>query len=71
MLPAAFLFTPDELLSVAGGLAAAIAIGAFFGQVSAEFGGVSEERRRRRTVKGGLAGVGVVIGLILVSIGGR
>ncbi|MBS1884724.1 MAG: hypothetical protein JSS97_17385 [Actinobacteria bacterium] len=71
MLPVAFLFTPDGLLSVSGGFAAAIAIGAFFGQATAEFGAASEEARRRRTVEGGLAAVIVVIGLILVSIGWR
>ena len=70
MLPVAFLFTPQDLFSAAGGLAAAIAVGAFIGQVRAIADGSSDEDRRRRTAVGGLAGVIVLIGLFLVSING-
>ena len=70
MLPVAFLFTAEGLLSITGGLAAAIAVGAFMGQVFAVLGSSSEEVRRRRTALGGLAGAVVLIGLLLVSKNG-
>jgi hypothetical protein len=69
VLPVAFL-TPAELFSAAGGLAAAIAIGAFFGQGHAVLISASEEGRRRRAAVGGLAGLIVMIGLFLYSVGG-
>jgi hypothetical protein len=70
VLPAAF-FSPTSLLTGAGGFAAAIAIGAFFGQVIAMVRWDSDEGRRRRTVEGGLGGLIVIIGLILFSISTR
>ena len=70
MLPVAF-YSPTELFLGAGGLAAAIAIGAFFGQVAAVLAFDSDERRRRRTAEGGLGGLIVMIGLILASMGTR
>ena len=70
VLPVAFLYTPQDLVSAAGGLAAAIAIGAFFGQVRAIGKSLSDEDRRRKTAIGGLAGAVVLIGLFLVSING-
>jgi hypothetical protein len=70
VLPVAFL-SPNGLLTGAGGLAAAIAIGAFFGQARAVFASSTEEDRRRSTAAGGLAGLAVIIGLILYSKIGR
>lgn len=70
MLPAV-LISPTNLISGAGGLAAAIAIGAFLAQAGAVFVASSEESRRRRTAAGGLAGLVVMIGLILYSKSGR
>jgi hypothetical protein len=70
VLPVAFL-SPSGLLTGAGGLAAAIAIGAFFGQVVAVLTSSSEEVRRRRTAEGGIGGLLVMIGLILVSLSTR
>jgi hypothetical protein len=70
VLPVAFI-SSSSLISGAGGLAAAIAIGAFLGQGWAVFGSTSEETRRRRTTTGGLAGLIAIIGLILVSMGAR
>jgi hypothetical protein len=67
VLPVAFA-TPTELFLGAGGFAAAIAIGAFFGQVFAVLKSDSEEDRRRRTAETGLGGLIVIIGLILVSM---
>jgi hypothetical protein len=68
VLPAAFLITPQGLISVAGGLAAAMAIGAFLGQVGAVLMSAAEDGRRLRTAEGGLAGLIVMIGLLLFSI---
>jgi VIT1/CCC1 family predicted Fe2+/Mn2+ transporter len=70
VLPVALLFTSDGLLSITGGLAAAIAVGAFLGQVHAIVGRSSDEGRRRRTAQGGVAGALVLIGLLLVSKSG-
>ena len=70
MLPAVFIDSAD-LISGTGGIAAAIAIGAFLGQGWAVFGSTSEETRRRRTTLGGLAGLIAISGLILVSMGAR
>jgi predicted tellurium resistance membrane protein TerC len=70
VLPAALLFTPESLFSATGGLAAAIAVGAFFGQVSAIANSAVDEDRRRKTALGGLAGAIVLIGLLLASISG-
>jgi hypothetical protein len=70
MLAAALLFTPESLFSATGGLAAAIAVGAFFGQVDAIVHRSSDEDRRRRTAFGGLAGAIILIGLFLVSKNG-
>jgi hypothetical protein len=70
VLPVAFL-SPDGLLTGAGGFAAAIAIGAFFGQARAVLGSASDEDRRRNTAAGGLAGLMVMIGLILFSMAER
>jgi len=70
VLPVAFL-SPNGLLAGAGGLAAAIAIGAFFGQAIAILTASSDEDRRRRTAEGGFGGLLVMIGLILVSVSAR
>jgi hypothetical protein len=67
VLPASFLLTREDLFSAAGGLAAAIAIGAFAGQAISILLSLSEESRRRRTAFGGFFGLAVMIGLILFS----
>jgi hypothetical protein len=66
VLPVAFM-SVDELTSVAGGIAAAIAVGAFLGQTLTAFGSASDRQRRRAIGVGGLFGLGVMIGLILLS----
>jgi|GEM_PF-6152461 len=66
VLPAGFL-SVDTLSSIVGGLAAAIAIGAFVGQASVSFSSNSDRLRRRRIAIGGLFGMGLMIGLILLS----
>jgi hypothetical protein len=71
MVPPAFFPTPDELFSGAGGIAAAIAIGAFIGQALSVLATTSEQRRYRHTALGGLAGLLTMIGLILLSVNGR
>jgi hypothetical protein len=70
VLSVAFL-TPQELLSGAGGFAAAIAVGAFFGQIQAIASSASDEDRRKATALGGLGGLLAIIGLILFSISSR
>jgi hypothetical protein len=70
VLSVASLFTAEALFSATGGLAAAIAVGAFLGQVDAIAHGSPEEDRRRRTAFGGLAGAIVLIGLFLLSKNG-
>jgi uncharacterized membrane protein YciS (DUF1049 family) len=67
VLPAALFFTREDLLAITGGIAAAIAVGAFAGQALAILFALSEPQRRRRTALGGLFGLGVMIGLILLS----
>jgi hypothetical protein len=67
VLPVAF-YSPTELFLGAGGFAAAIAIGAFFGQVISVLKSDSDERRTRRIAEVGLAGLIVITGLILVSM---
>jgi hypothetical protein len=67
VLPVAF-YSPTALFLGAGGFAAAIAIGAFFGQVIAVLTSDSDEGRRRRTAEAGLGGLIVLIGLILASM---
>jgi hypothetical protein len=67
VLPVAFISLGD-LASAAGGLAAAIAVGAFIGQTLTAFGPGSDRRRRRDTAVGGLFGLAVMSGLILLSI---
>jgi hypothetical protein len=66
MLPAAFS-SVSTLTSIAGGLAAAIAVGAFIGQAYAGLRPMSEQERRRFTAVGGLIGLGLIIGLFLYS----
>lgn len=70
VLPVALLLTSAGLLAVTGGLAAAIAVGAFFGQVLAIAKRSSDEGRRGRTALGGVAGALILIGLLLVSKSG-
>lgn len=69
MLPAAFI-SLSNLTSVVGGLAAAIAIGAFIGQALTVLGARSEQERRRYIAVGGLAGLMAMSGLILLSASG-
>ena len=67
VLPALFLFTREEVLSVTGGIAAAIAVGAFGGQAMAVLLSWPDHDRRRQTAVGGLIGLLAIIGLILLS----
>jgi len=60
-------FTPQDLVSGAGGIAAAIAIGAFIGQAFTGFRPASEQKRRRDIAIGGLTGLALLIGLFLWS----
>jgi hypothetical protein len=69
MLPAAFI-SFQSLTSGVGGLAAAIAIGAFIGQALTALGPTSEQERRRYIAVGGLAGLTAMSGLILLSASG-
>jgi ABC-type arginine transport system permease subunit len=66
VLSAAFISLQD-LTSAAGGLAAAIAIGAFIGQVLAVAVAAADEGRREAIAIGGLIGLLAMIGLILYS----
>jgi hypothetical protein len=66
VLPAAFI-SLDDLTSITGGLAAAIAIGAFIGQASVSLAPASDQRRRRRIAIGGSFGLIAMIGLIILS----
>jgi hypothetical protein len=68
VLPAALLFTREDLFSGSGGIAAAIAIGAFLGQLGAVMASRSDEDRRLHTAIGGFIGFVVMIGLILFSV---
>ena len=65
MLPA--LIVISEITADTGGIAAALAIGAFIGQALPGSMAASSEERRRRTALGGLSGMAVMIGLILFS----
>jgi hypothetical protein len=69
VLPASFIPVPD-LTSGAGGLAAAIAVGAFIGQSLSGLWPASEQKRRRDTAVGGFAGLMAMIGLILLAANG-
>jgi hypothetical protein len=66
VLPAAFA-SAQLLISLSGGLAAAIAIGAFIGQALTSFGRDSDLKRRRDTAVGGFCGLAVMIGILLLS----
>jgi hypothetical protein len=66
VLPVAF-FSVQELLSGAGGFAAAIAIGAFIGQARSGFSPSTDQERRRDMAVGGFIGLAALIGLILYS----
>jgi hypothetical protein len=68
VLPVAFLIGSEHLLSGAGGLAAAIAVGAFLGQVWAVATSMTDEDRREAIALGGLIGFLAMIGLILLSV---
>jgi hypothetical protein len=70
VLPVLLLFTREEVLSVTGGIAAAIAIGAFGGQAVAVLFSSPDHSRRRQTAVGGLIGLLAIIGLILLSENG-
>jgi hypothetical protein len=67
VLPVAFLISPEALFSGAGGIAAAIAIGAFIGQVFAAAAAATDEGRREAIGTGGLIGLLAMIGLLLLS----
>jgi hypothetical protein len=67
VLPAAFIAFQD-LTSGAGGLAAAIAVGAFIGQAATGFRASTDRERRRLIAIGGLAGLTAMSGLFLLSI---
>jgi hypothetical protein len=69
VLPAAFL-TVGDLTSIVGGLAAAMAIGAFIGQAWASFLPMTEIERRRFIAVGGLAGLMMMSGLFLFPFNG-
>lgn len=66
VLPVAFLSVSD-LTSIAGGLAAAIAIGAFIGQSLSLFRPTTELERRRYIAIGGFLGLAFLIALFLFS----
>ena len=66
MLPVAFL-TPTDFFTGAGGLAAAIAVGGFFGQVISIALLASDQERREITALGGCIGFLAMIGLIALS----
>jgi hypothetical protein len=69
VLPAALL-SPDQIISGAGGFAAAIAIGAFIGQALDMVRPGTDLERRRWTAAGGFIGLVMMIGLILLSANG-
>jgi hypothetical protein len=70
VLPASFI-SLSNLTSIAGGFAAAIAVGAFIGQALTAFGSGSEKKRRRDTAAGGFFGLAVMIVLFLLSVKSR
>jgi hypothetical protein len=65
VLPVSFISVGD-LTSIVGGLAAAMAIGAFIGQAWASFLPMTEIKRRRFIAVGGLAGLMAMSGLFLL-----
>jgi len=69
VLPVALL--SSEIISAAGGFAAAMALGVFGGQALPGSIKGPDEVRRRNTAVGGSIGIGAMIGLILYSIGAR
>jgi membrane associated rhomboid family serine protease len=71
VLPVAYLLSTQDLFSGAGGIAASIAIAGFLGQALAVARSSPDEQRRRLTAVLGVAGLGVMIGLILLSAIGR
>jgi hypothetical protein len=64
--PAAFL-SVQELTSLAGGFAAAIAVGAFIGQSISVLRPTTDRERLRYIAAGGFFGLAVLIGLFLFS----
>jgi hypothetical protein len=66
VLPVAFL-SLSNLTSLVSGLAAAIAIGAFVGQVFSVAATASDDERREFIATGGLIGLLAMIGFILLS----
>jgi hypothetical protein len=66
VLPAAFI-SISNLTSVAGGIAAAIAVGGFIGQALAVVVAASDSERREAIALGGFTGLLAMIGLILLS----
>jgi hypothetical protein len=66
VLPVAFSSVSD-LTSITGGMAAAIAIGAFIGQSLSLVRPMTELERRRYTALGGFLGLAALIGLFLFS----
>lgn len=69
MLPVAI--TTSELISAVGGVAAAMALGVFFGQVLPSSIKGSDVVRRRNTALAGLFAIAAMTGLILCSNGVR
>ena len=67
MLPAAFI-SLGNLTSTVGGLAAAIAIGAFIGQALSVTQSATDDQRREAIAMSGLIGFFAMIGLILLSV---
>jgi len=67
MVLLASYFSQQDLLSLAGGFAAAIAIGAFLGQARSGFRQLTDLQRRRDIAIGGFFGVALLIALFLVS----
>jgi hypothetical protein len=66
VLPAV-LSSQQDLFSLAGGVAAAIAVGAFIGQARSGFRPLTEQERRRDIAIGGFCGLAALIALILLS----
>jgi hypothetical protein len=67
VLPAAFLISSESLFAGAGGIAAAIAVGAFIGQSLSAFRPTTDRERRRDIAIGGFLGLAALIGLFLFS----
>jgi len=66
VLPVAFS-SVSTLTSIAGGLAASIAVGAFIGQSLSLFRPTTELERRRYIALGGFLGMALLIALFLFS----